>query len=233
MKKLMLVAAVFSIAASSFGIITTVQINTIQQQGAVATYDPVLGKLEFRQGASATLYDDLGNEYAANSVITANFTGVTDTSAGGWASATFSTVLDWEIQFFDGGVQVGFISGNGNGSTGYTEVEGRTVIESLPWGDEEVQIDADQLFGAGVVSVLEYNLGYFGGAVWEDVDGGLAKMKSHSILTGTPYAGITDYQSAYETSLTTVWLYADETVIPEPATMVLLGLGGLLLRKRK
>ena len=58
-----------------------------------------------------------------------------------------------------------------------------------------------------------------------------AKMESWMILpTDTNFGS---YAEGYTTNLTTLWLNADETTIPEPATMALLGLGALLLRKRK
>lgn len=238
MKKTLFVMALLCLlSVSSFGIITGVQINVIEGQGAIATYDPVLGKLEFRQGAQATLYDSLGGTYVAPfSEITANFDGMVDSSSGGWAQASFANVLDWQIQFYDDALHtnvIGEISGDGVGGTSYDEIEGR--VNELAWlPGAEPRIDADQLFGAGVVNVTQYDLAFAGGGEWEDVSGGLAKLKSHSILTGTIYEGFGDYDTdEYETSLSTVWLYADETTIPEPATMGLLGLGALLLRKRK
>ena len=49
----------------------------------------------------------------------------------------------------------------------------------------------------------------------------------------TPDYVINDYQSGYESENLTVTLLADDQAIPEPATMLLLGLGAVLLRKKK
>jgi len=224
MKKWMCLLAVLVTTASSFGIVTEVVIGDLQVGGALTEYNPVTGKLEWKAGASATLNTTEGDSIPASVTVIANFQLVADGSADGWAKGTFN-VLDWQFNFVGTGGEFGHIEGNAVGGTTYVEVEG--TENTLPFGDP--WINAGHLYGAAIVNVTESDFSQFGGAHWEDVDGGLARLKSETLVAPT----FDSYSQSYSTNLSALFLYADETVIPEPATMALLGLGALLLRRRR
>ncbi|MEN8127678.1 MAG: PEP-CTERM sorting domain-containing protein [Planctomycetota bacterium] len=225
-KALFVLGLVCVVSAGSYGIITDVVISDLQVGGATADYDHVLGKLEWTGGASATLNTTDGDSIQTDVVVSVNFAGVVDDSAGGWAKASFTQVLDWQMNFTGLGEETGYIQGNGDGSDGYSEIEG---LEDTLFGGMIAQ-SAGHLYGAAILNVTESDFSQFGGAHWEDVSGGLAKLKSETLVD----AAFGDYDTdSYTSSLSALWLYADETTIPEPATMALLGLGALLLRKRR
>jgi len=230
MKKTLLVLGLL-LSINCFGIMTIDTIEIVQAQDFSAEWDPGTGNLEWKPAldggvelyASATLRRSDGQNFESDVKIHANFTTITDNSGDGWASASFATVSDWDLIFYNAGTEIGKIEGTGIIGNAYTEVEGEETLLG--------RINPDNLYGNAVVMVTESNFNHWG-AHWKDEIGGEAKIESWMVLpTGANFGS---YDEGYSTNLTTLWLNADETTIPEPATMVLLGMGGLLLlRKRR
>ena len=202
----------------------TIKIDVLQGDGLTAAYDHSTQTLTWSGGASISLYSSLngsGDPVATfhNAVnIQGEFTMLTDQSSGPVAKASFAAI-DWTISV--GGVDLIW----GTNKSGESFVEAEQYEEVGP-----MIFDSGILFGSGVVQVDGSIFDSLGDFAWEDSNG-YARLKSQ-------VAGDSSFDSYltndYNTLVTTMWLYADETVIPEPATMALLGLGSLLaLRKRK
>jgi hypothetical protein len=222
MRNVLCLVAVLLIAGGSFGAISVINVEEVQ--GYQASYDHTTQTITWSGGASATLYKDDGSTLPISSVdVSATIQELEDFSADGWAHGIFS-VVNWRIDLLHQGNNdyAGFIEGTQLSTNTFEEIEG--AENPSPFGPD-----------SGIVVVTDYDFTYWGNSVWADVSGGAAGLTSHNVL-GQPQdpdqfgSYLTD---DYATSETTMWLYADESAIPEPATMALLGLGALLLRKRK
>lgn len=175
--------------------------------------------LTWSMGTSGTIYTDTWGTYnftGAN--VTATFSGVTDLSSGGIAKAKFSTG-DWSMSLTSAGGQSGYLEG--------------TIVGN--YMEEEVVVPAGQptaLDGRAVVRLTSAVFSGLGETVLEWGNSNMLGGIISSVLF-TPDYVINDYQSGYESENLTVTLLADDQAIPEPATMLLLGLGAVLLRKKK
>jgi len=104
--------------------------------------------------------------------------------------------------------------------------------------EDETGVDTNALNGRSVVTIDSFV--YKDGDdnvspdyVWQDGVGSKAGFIVNTTL-GSP-ADFTSYASQnYSSGNTSLALYADESILPEPLTLTLLGLGGLFcLRKRR
>lgn len=207
------------VSVPSFGALTIqkIRVDQIEGDGFTASYSPQT--LQWSGGASVSLYSSLdgsGTPVATFSGvvnIAGTFTGLTDMSSGTTAKASFSSI-NWSISVLG----IPMIWG--------TEKPGELFIE-------EEQFNTGILWGSGIVQVTGCAFGTvqeFLDYCWDD-DNGDARLKSQVIVQRAFNSYLTN---SYSTKNTTMWLFADESVIPEPATMALLGLGSLVvLRKRR
>jgi hypothetical protein len=226
MKKVLLVSTIVTLcAATSFGGLTvgSIGIDRLEGDGLTAVYDHTTQTLTWSGGASVSLYSS--NNGSGDPVFVANhnvnihgvFTVMTDQSVAPVAKASFAAI-EWAV------------SVGGHDVIWGTQETGELFVEEEKYEDFGGFIfDTGILFGSGVVQVTGTAFGALGDYMWND-DNGSARLKSQ--VTGDSSFNSYTTQS-YNTIVTTMWLYADESVIPEPATMALLGLGSLLaLRKR-
>lgn len=215
------------IASVSMAVVEVDQIQIIQNIGVAAMYDASTQTTTWSQGASGQLLTSGGNWKTFTDVeITGTFSGAVDQSDGGLASAVFTNVGTWSIT-------MNYALGTA------VEISG---ITHTNWTETETGVDTDKIDGRAVVEVIDYtfNSGWFGDLwgipdldlQWEGGKNSLAGLIADITLPdGTGY---TSYDDDYSTTNATITLWADESKIPEPATLCLLGFGAVgLLRRRK
>ncbi len=216
------------IASVSMAVVVEVdEIQIIQNIAVAADYDASTGITTWSQGASGWVYTAGGQYESFSDVdVSATFSGAVDQSSGGLASAVFTNQGTWSISMNHG-------LGNA------VEISG---ITSTNWVETETGVDTDKIDGRAVVEVTSYmfDTGWFGD-LWgmPDLDlqweGGLNSLAGLiADITLPNGTGYTSYNDDYSTTNATITLWADEGVIPEPATLCLLGFGAVgLLRRRK
>ena len=216
------------IASVSMAVVVEVdEIQIIQNIAVAADYDASTGITTWSQGASGWVYTAGGQYESFSDVdVSATFSGAVDQSSGGLASAVFTNPGIWSISMNHGGGNAVTISG----------------ITSTNWTETETGETTDKIDGRAVVEVTAYSFdtGWFE-VQWGigDLDlqweGGLNSLSGLiADITLPNGTGYTSYDDDYSTTNATITLYADEGVVPEPATICLFGLGTLgLLRKRR
>jgi len=226
MKKLIMLCIVLLLSASVYAdTIEALGIDIAQVMGASSGYNAGTGIITWSGGAAGWILTDNDTFYFFDSIvnidITAGISGITDTSSGGVASASFSTAL-WNINLTISGYANPVASISGHLYSNYVETE----------------VDTDMLEGRAVVVVDAAN---FDNAYWTAVLGQPVEWNGVGDLAGiianTTLPNGTNYQSyaqSYTSDNLIVTLYADETQIPEPATIAILALGALgMISRRK
>lgn len=228
MKKLAIAVALLSAVPCFAGLnIGAIAIDVLQGDGLQAVYNHQTQTLTWSGGATVSLYSSHNGSGDPVAVfnqgidIQGTFTVLTDESSGDVAKASFAAV-NWSVSILN----IPVIWGTNQAGEPFVEEE---QVETLPF-PPFTSSGNGILFGSGVVQVAGTLFDALSpDFVWND-ENGLARLKSQ--VTGDP--SFDSYLTQdYNTLVTTMWIYADETVIPEPATLALLGLGSLVvLRKR-
>ncbi len=175
-----------------------------------------------RDGSLMTEYYDFAYFSTAQDMISADFTLMTDLSpSGGPAKASFADG-DWAINVV--------VSGYGNVASIEGHIQGN--YNEFATNPEGTALEGRAV---AIVDSATFNNAYWQPIIgvpitWEAEGSAAGVIATITLPEGTP--GIVNYQSDYFTPNVIVTIYADESVVPEPATMALLALGGLLLRKR-
>lgn len=202
------------------------EVELIFGQGLQSQYTAATATQALQLFNGARVYTDdpgtpIHNFMEAGQVINASFTGAANASGGGWAHATFSGG-SWAVELYSGGNKVLAISG---GVDWYKEDEtaidvvnglGHLTIDWLSVYFDETYWGAGTTWGAGVDGKSGVDITYTGAN--QPVYGG----------------DLQDYLNDWDCGNVRALIYADSSnVIPEPATICLLGFGGLALVRRK
>ena len=220
---MVLVIAILVVSQVGYGTLVTKVI--IEQVSSVsADFVQADGTLYFTGGTSGFMVTELFDIVPfVNGTVVGEFTGCVDTSSGGYASATFND---------------GFLSMHLDGAGGAGQYVDMTVSLKYLYSENETTGAGDpttHLNGVALVTVDEafFSDGWLSGGLvyeWADAIGETSALTTETTL---PYGiNITDFLSDYSTDSTIITLWADES-IPEPCSLLLMGLGGLLLKRRK
>jgi hypothetical protein len=212
-------------SAASAGInLQSIRIDSLQADGVYAEYDHETSTLTWSGGASVSLYSSNNGSgdpvmvFDEDVTVSSVFTMMTDLSSGGAAKAQFAAI-DWSVSINE--IQV--IWG--------THGAGQLFVEEEQYEDVGGFIfDSGILWGSGVVDVVGCAFSDLVPDMCWDDDNGDARLKS-LVLVDPDFDSYST--QSYNTFISTIWLFADETVIPEPATMALLALGGLAVLRGK
>jgi hypothetical protein len=206
-------------AVASAADVAKIEVTVVTGMSSVfdANGGPTLdGQLHWPVGAGGFIYMDNGDEYPFDaSTIDAEFSSLVDQSSGGIAKARFNTGT-WTLQFRSAGTLVVDLAG------------------TTDWYDE-METDVSKLEGRGVVTptYVWIHPTWFSGssADWNSPNG---KSGFISLTTGLTPQDPANYQADFTGSSVTLIILADSSLIPEPATLLLLGLGGVagLLRRK-
>lgn len=213
MKKLICTAVVLGMLAVSAN---AIEITVAQVNGASADYNASTGTLTWSLGTSGLIKDDSGNTYLVDDAdVSATLTGAVDTSNGGPQASGYFTGGTWDIYLYaTGGAEIGYLTGTFNPN----------------FQEAEIGPDENKLHGKGLVTV-DTDSSYFtyAGMTWTATTAGIL---SDVTLLAT-MGDFDTYFEDYESDNATITLTTDTTGIPEPMTMAILGLGGLILARRR
>ena len=221
-KRILLVAVCTVVVSAVPAFATFEKIEVILEFGMHSSYLDATKTQTLISTNGARAYYDTGAEFNfsnTDALITA--TGAVDGSSGGVAAANFSGGT-WHIELLDGNnTSVFYLSG------------------TIDWYNEDEDVDfTNKVNGVGRVSINSgtkfIDESFWGlGVDWAATDGKSAIITS---ISGAQQNGgsLLSYTDDWSSQNVILVLWADSSkAVPEPATIGLLSLGLLLIRKRR
>ncbi len=153
--------------------------------------------------------------------MSTTFTGCDDLSSGGIAAADF-----------DGGSWTATIYDPCDTSNNILF----SISGTVDWYEEEEKT-SNGVEGRGIITITGTTVGDYwtrdnrGGAAWDSSNG---KSGITTTITGASQDGdLKDYATDWSSNNVILFIHADSSAIPEPATLGLLGLGALAFRRKR
>ncbi len=226
MRKLSTIILTFALITAVSGVASAIEIDeiifevdsfSVESEFEAGTGIGGRGLLTWSQGGFAILKHTAGQQtYRVK--VSGMFDDMTDLSVGGVAQASFDV----------GSISVNLFELTDPGKTTSIGEFVALLYSGFSYIETETAENPSELYGAAVIKMDSWSVP---GYQWSEVIGAMGGMTATtSVLT---QGNISDYQSNWDSDNTIVTIMADESGIPEPATICLLGLGGLALLKKR
>jgi hypothetical protein len=217
MKKYFIMLLMCSMAVPASAVPVDKIVFQIDDLAVNADYDASLGRLVWSQGGLAIL-NYAGGEDRYRVTLNGSWEGATDMSHDGLAAASFAAG-NFNVTFFQ--------LTDRNKTTPIANLSGSLFSNAWSYFESETAQNPSQLYGAALIKLDSWNVPNYQWADALGAPGGLTASTSNLVQWN-----ISDYQSDWKSNNTIVTILSDESSIPEPATICLLGLGAVAaLRK--
>jgi hypothetical protein len=217
-----LLLVVFLVVPASADVIEaiTLEVSQIDNIAVRSDFSGASEQLAWSAGGIATIYYSGGTQ-KYRVTVDALWDSMTDLSSGGIAAASFAS----------GNFGATFFALTDPGKTTPLGSLGGELYPGWTYEESETSENPSQLYGAAPIRLTLWNVPGFS---WAEGLGSMGAITASTTNLFSTWGDISDYGSDWWSNNTIVTLLADESGIPEPATMVLLGLGslGLISRKR-
>ena len=214
-KSLMCLAVILALSQVTQAV-TVTQVEVVAEQTMAVNADYAAGTVTWSGGASGVLYysDGTLEGFSGNAVVVGQATGAVDQSAGTLASAVFSGAGSYGVAL--------------SGTNGKTLSISGTILAGQYREDE---MSENYIVGAGSLVNVEavFGTGWYGGTQdpLEWAGGQFGVIQIDALLpTGSSFSSYDGETYGTANAIATV-------AAPEPATVILLGIGALMAGRRK